>query len=160
MLAGDFYKKLKKLNRHFVIICNENPKFPAGLYYQTDWEQVHICGVDRNYLPEYTQWSGRFIEKGGWRRVLKLLLGKGLVDRRSVYKVFGVDMSYGHRPASHRWEDPIEKALKEARAIAKEKAQRKSKTELADTQNGRPVHYFELDDLLQIHKMREQAKGK
>ena len=159
MLSGDFERRIKQLNKRFSIVCNENPKFPAALYYVMDQDRVHICGVDMSYLPEFTVWDGRLVAKGGWRRVLKILVGKGLVDRRSVLKVFGVDMSYGWRPKQPRWEDPIEKALKEARHQAKLRAQKKSAKELEDTKDGREVHYYDVDDLVQIHRMRNKGRN-
>ena len=159
MLAGDFARKLKKLNKHLEIIPNDNPAFPAGLFYVSDNDRIHICGVDKNELPLHPRHEGRFMVKGGYLRPLKILVSKQLVDRHAVYRVFGLDLAYNRRPARHRWVDPIEEALKEARALGKEKAQRKAKDELADVEDGKKVNYMELDDLLQIARMRRKARG-
>ena len=159
MFASDFQRKLKKLNKHLQIKCNENPNFPAGLYYNSGPDLVHICGVDRNEIPEYTVWDKQFILKCGWRRVLNILVKNEIVDRNRVREVFGTDLSYGHRPKRLRWEDPIDRALREARDIGKAKAQSKSRIELPDKQDGKPINYMELDDLLSISRMRKREEN-
>ena len=143
MLAGDFERNLRKLNPNFRIYCGDNPSRPAGLYYKNGGDLVHICGVDRNDIPEYTVWNGPFILLGGWRRVLKILVGKNLVSKYQVAKIFGVHLEYGNRPKQPRWTDPIKEALKEAYRQGSKKAE----------------GYIELDDMLQIHRMKERGNS-
>lgn len=57
-----------------------------------------ICGIDKNFVDEFPQWDERgAIRHSGWRRVLRILIGQKLIDRRKAQKVFGVDLSYASR---------------------------------------------------------------
>ena len=89
MLSGDFERKLKKLNPRLKIFCGDDRYKPAGLYYVVGNEYVQICGVDKNYIPEYTIWDDKgHIIKAGWRRAISQLLQRHLVNREKVMKVF------------------------------------------------------------------------
>ena len=138
MLSGTFAGKLRQLDPHFRVYCHSNPNLPAGLYYEDGKDLVHICGVDRSEVPEFTIWNGPFILKSGWRRTLKILVGKQLVTKYKVAKVFGVHLEYGDRPKQPRWVNPIQEALKEAYKQGAKKS----------------PGYIELDDLLQIHRQK------
>jgi hypothetical protein len=90
MLASTFQKNLKKLNKNLKIWCGDDRTKPAGIYHTVDGEYEEICGIEKNFVPEYSEYSaqGKML-KGGWRRVLKILLAKKLIDRRESYKYFG-----------------------------------------------------------------------
>ena len=91
MLSGTFYRKLKNLNPKLRIYCTDRKDTPAGLYIiDTSGEYVELCGVDKNYINEWPTYDryGKML-KGGWRRVLVLLVSKRLIDRRKSYRHFG-----------------------------------------------------------------------
>lgn len=88
MLTGEFYRKIKVLNSKLRICCFESNDNLAGLYY-IDREGIQdICGVDKGYVPEYTEWdSAGHIVISGWRRVYLILLQLGLTTPQKVQKV-------------------------------------------------------------------------
>lgn len=90
MLASDFQKKIKRLNPRLRIYCGDNPDRPAGLYIVRNGEYEELCGVDKNYINEWPTYDkyGKMI-RGGWHRVLQLLIGKKLISREYSYKLFG-----------------------------------------------------------------------
>jgi hypothetical protein len=90
MLASTFQKNLKKLNPSLKIYCGDNKHLPAGIYHIVAGEYEEICGVEKNEVPEYSEYNsfGKMI-KGGWRRVLQILIAKKLIDRRRSYAYFG-----------------------------------------------------------------------
>lgn len=53
-------------------------------------EYTEICGIEKNDVPEFSEYNkyGKML-KGGWRRALKLLLSLKLIDRHRSYKYFG-----------------------------------------------------------------------
>ncbi|MGD9724883.1 MAG: hypothetical protein AB7V39_00545 [Nitrospiraceae bacterium] len=89
MFAGDFARKLRKLNPELRIWCGDDATKPAGLYYVRRGEYRDICGVDKNYVPEYkvVRWNGSVV-KQGWRDVLMVLIARKLVDRRKAERLF------------------------------------------------------------------------
>lgn len=93
MLSGDFLRKLKKLNKNLTVLCGDDDTKPAGLYLMFYGEPIHICGVDRNFVPEFpmTDEKGHII-RGGWRRVLNILVAKRLIDKRQAEKVFRTEI--------------------------------------------------------------------
>lgn len=96
MLAGQFEQKLRKLNSRIRICCLDNNSRAAGVYQiRTDGEYEEICGTDKHYLPEHTVFNkDTSIRLGGWRRVLRILIQKGLIDRRKAEKLFGTSLMY------------------------------------------------------------------
>lgn len=97
MFAGDFYQKLKKLNKNLVIF-GKDERYAAGLYLYVYGEFIHICGVDWNELPERTVTDEKgHIILGGWRRVLKILIQKQLVNLYKAEKVFQTNLRHGLR---------------------------------------------------------------
>lgn len=91
MLACDFQKKLRSLNPKLRIFCGDREDTPAGLYIiDSTGEYTELCGVDKNYIHEWPSYNryGKML-KGGWRRVLVLLVSKRLIDRRKSYRHFG-----------------------------------------------------------------------
>lgn len=96
MLAGDFQKKLRKLNPRLRIYAgNSDPSWPAGIYHVVRGEYTEICGIDKNIVPEHSvrAENGAHI-RGGWRRALKILIKQGFIDRLSAQKVFRTDLNY------------------------------------------------------------------
>ena len=95
MLAGDFERKLRKLNKKLRIFCGDWDTRPAGIFHVVRGEYTEICGIDKNYVPEYSIMAphGAHI-KGGWRRALRILIRKGLIDRRQAERVFNTHLHY------------------------------------------------------------------
>lgn len=96
MLAGEFERKLYKLNRSLKVFCRDNPRTPAGVFLLlSNGEYEDICGVDKNYVPEHSEFyaDGQH-KKGGWRRVLRLLINRRLIDRWQAQKVFNTHLEY------------------------------------------------------------------
>jgi len=99
MLSGDFERKLRRLNNKLRIFCGDNDKYAAGIFIVSpSGEYTEICGIDKNYIPEFAQYSddGR-IQKGGWRRALKILIEKGLIHKNQAQKEFNAYL-YGRAP--------------------------------------------------------------
>lgn len=152
MLAGDFQAAIKKLNKNLHIFCGDDDSKPAGLWYRTkDGQYEEICGVDKNYIDEHMRYnpiSGR-ISHGGWRRVLKLLIEKGLADKRKAEKVFRTTLDCFE---TFKYEkDPITRELEEAKRLGELESIRKA---------DKPVeNYYRYQDLIEIHRHRNQLKG-
>lgn len=97
VLSGDFERKLRRLNKKLHIFCGENENRPAGVWlYKSNGEYEEICGVDKNYVPEHVEYNENgTIRKGGWRRVLRLLVQRRVIDRKHAERVFGAHLPYG-----------------------------------------------------------------
>lgn len=96
MLAGDFARKIKKLNRNLKIACGNDSSRPASLFYvDRQGHEESICGIDKNIIPEWPVMNpnGSY-HKSGWRRTLRVLIGRGLVDRYEAEKLFRTDLNY------------------------------------------------------------------
>lgn len=116
MLASDFQSKLRKLNKNIRIYCGDNDSRLAGVFHVVDGEYIDIIGVDKNYLPEWPKVDeqGRIV-KSGWRRVMRVLIEKKLVDRRRAEAVFGTQIIGVRRPPIVvNYQDPIEKQIQAA----------------------------------------------
>lgn len=114
MLLGDFGRKLKKLNKNLWIIAKDTGK-PAGINLRFEGEWVNICSIDKNDIPmlPIRDKAGHYV-KGGWRRAIKNLIDRRLIDRRQAERVFrcGFDVpNPGWRPEA----DPVMKTLQEIR---------------------------------------------
>lgn len=102
MLSGEFARKLRKLNHNLRVFCGDNPWTPAGIFLLNansamGQEQGYedICGIDKNYVPEHSEWNANgTLRKGGWRRALKLLIQRRLIDRRYAEKLFSTHLGY------------------------------------------------------------------
>jgi hypothetical protein len=91
MLSGEFERKLRNLNKRIRIYCGNNDLYAAGIYVVSPaGEYTEICAADKNYVPEFIMYdsTGR-IQKSGWRRILKILISKGLVKKQEAQKEFG-----------------------------------------------------------------------
>lgn len=99
MLAGEFARKLRELNPELKVFCGDNDSRPAGLYQIVAGEYDQICSVDKQWVGEHAEVTdGGFIKRSGWRRVLRLLIHLGLVDRRHAERVFNTHLPYAVRP--------------------------------------------------------------
>lgn len=152
MEPGVFLRKLQSLNRELRIFCGDEDNRPAGLWLHHNGDYIEICGVDKNAVPEHCEYhpvTGR-IRKSGWRRVLKILLEKGLVNKREAQKTFNTRLDYFTPMKLER--GIILRELDEAKQIGERES-----IKIA----GKPVpNYYRWQDLVEIHRHREQLKGK
>jgi hypothetical protein len=114
MLSGDFAKKLKRLNPRLRVCSLEGSQYAAGLHYIDPYDGfISICGVDKNYVPERTEVDEiGHILKSGWRRVVNILLARGLTTQERVKKVFGQSFFECHIPSvTFCNADPIQKKI-------------------------------------------------
>ena len=103
MLAGDFFRKLKKLNKKLKVYCGNDDSKPAGLFMIHNREYTNICSIDKNFVPKYTIVDKKnHILKGGWQRTLKILIAKKLVNKKKVKQLFGSIDNY--RPPTYATE--------------------------------------------------------
>ena len=95
ILAGDFERKLRKLNPELHIFCGDWDTRPAGIFHILRGEYTEICGIDKHYIPERSIMAphGAHI-KGGWRRALRILIGKGLIYRPKAERLFKTKLPY------------------------------------------------------------------
>lgn len=86
MFAGDFLRKLKKLNSRLTVLYG--PRF-SGIYYKTSKGLEHVCAIDNNYVPEYpeTDEKGHRL-KSGWRYAVRALLTEKYITRHDIMRVF------------------------------------------------------------------------
>lgn len=98
MLSGEFERKLRRLNPRLHIWCGDNNHLPAGLWIMRNGEWETVCGVDKQWVGEHTQFSPEgFIIRSGWRRVLRILIQQKLIDRRHAERVFNTHLPYNPR---------------------------------------------------------------
>jgi len=99
MLSGEFERGLRKLNRNLRVFCRDNPRTPAGIFLLlSNGTYEDICGVDKNYVPEHSEFNTDGTHrKGGWRRVLRLLINRRIVDRWKAQRVFKTHLEYAPR---------------------------------------------------------------
>jgi len=89
MLSCDFATKICQLNRKLRIACGNNSSRPAGLYIIINGEEVNICGIDKNFIPEYIIYDKiGHIVKSGWRRPIQILIGLKLVNKNKAESLF------------------------------------------------------------------------
>lgn len=115
MLAGEFERKLRKLNRNLRVYCSNDDSKAAGLFYNAYGEYIEICGVDKNYVGEQIIWDNMgHIVRSGWRRVLNILISRKLVDKHQAEKVFDTSFSIRQLNSQQQLEDPILKMIRQA----------------------------------------------
>jgi len=150
MLYCTFYQKLRKLNPRLRIIGDDAaPARPWGLYEVGKWGEklTHVCGISHagGSVYELTErrWDG-YILRQGWRRVLTLLIKAGMIDKKKAASEFGTSFEGNRGRGFTVQKDPLTKAMDEARArgLAKTGVEK----------------YVELDDLVDIHRMREKYR--
>lgn len=112
MLSGEFERKLKRLNRNIRVWCGDSNR-AAGVYHIDSQGQYNeICGCDKNYLPEHTEFNEKGgILRGGWRRVVRVLIQMKLVDRRHAEKVFQTHFPYAVRKPTPPAPKPVNSAI-------------------------------------------------
>jgi hypothetical protein len=94
MQTRDFERKLKLLNPKLHIYYGVDDSKSAGVWYDAPgWngsEVEELCGVPKENIPEWSEMSptGKML-KGGWNRVLVLLVSNKIIDRHASYKYFG-----------------------------------------------------------------------
>lgn len=77
------------MNPQLKIWCGNDDTKPAGLYYVKQGEYTEICGVDKGDIPERMIYNPNgTIKKSGWRRTLKILIKRHMIDKRKAEKVF------------------------------------------------------------------------
>lgn len=93
MLSGELERKLRKLNSKLRIFCGDDDSKAAGVYHTIGGEYQLVCGVDKNWVGEYPimKADGQ-LAHSGWRRVLRILLQEGLVDRKRAERVFNTNL--------------------------------------------------------------------
>jgi len=150
MLYCNFYRKLRKLNSRIRIYGDDTaPTRPWGIYVvdQDRMNLKHICGVNPvdGFVYELTErrWDG-YVLRQGWRRVLKMLIKARLVDKKKAEFEFSTSFEGTRGKGFTVGKDPLTRAMEEAR----QRGQQKTGVE----------NYVEVDDLVDIHRMREKFR--
>lgn len=109
MLPGTFYHKLQKLNPYLRILSNG---IRQSLYIVDGCNApLHLCGVDRNDIPEFTIYDKKgHIIKAGWRRTVEILIFNKLVKRNLAEKIFSAVFDKRNSLMIIE-DDPIDKAI-------------------------------------------------
>jgi hypothetical protein len=101
MEPGVFERKLHRLNRRLHVFCGDSATTAAGIWLENPAEPdgyEHLCGIDKNEVPEHSYFNENgSLRKGGWRRVLRYLIQRRLVDRRFAEKLFSTHLEYAPR---------------------------------------------------------------
>src|SRR5258708_10047564 len=117
MQTRDFERKLRKLNPKLHIYYGYDDSKSAGVWYDAPgWsgsEVEEMCGVPKDNVPEWSEMSstGKML-KGGWNRILKLLIAKGIIDRSATYRYFGYWDEHKF-PGFYVETSQVEKAIKD-----------------------------------------------
>lgn len=103
MLAHNFQRKLRQLNKSLRIYCGNNETRPATIEWKRpyqEWEAV--CAIDKNEVPEMPEVVGETGEifKGGWRRAMDILIWKKLVSKNKAEILFSTQFG---KPELYRW---------------------------------------------------------
>jgi hypothetical protein len=155
MLAGEFARRLKKLNPKLEVFFGSNPRLNATLYYKvwdTDrFDYITICAVDKSYVPENTVIDEtNHIVKGGWRRVINILLSRKLVDRSKAERLFDTKFRSFRNLPLNPVNDPITRAIRDAEARGRGRIDA----------NGNEATHLRTDDLVDIARMIRKDKEK
>lgn len=149
MIFDIFESKLRKLHPRLKVFKTHDPaKGPWGLYLISKYGGSidHICGVSfsNGFIYELTErrWDG-YILRQGWRRIVKILINKKIVERTKAEKVFRTSFTGAGRGLDIK-KDPLTLAL----ADAKKRGYDKTGVE----------NYVDLDDLVDIHRWREKLR--
>jgi uncharacterized membrane-anchored protein len=154
MLSGEFERKLRQLNRRLRVFCGDGPSRPAGVFYVLGGEYMDVCGVDKGFVPEHSErWADGRIRKGGWRRVLKILIQRRLADRWRAERLFRTHLAYSPFDKVKMFSDPLAKRLQQMRERSAEKILSKTGKVATDV-----IDVQELMDYRE-EKKRLKAKG-
>jgi len=150
MLYGTFKQKLKKLNPRLRVFENcPASERPWGIYLVKNqgMELEHICGINpvAGMVYELTErrWDG-YILRQGWRRVLKTLIARKVIDKKKAEYEFSTSFEGNRGRGFTVQQDPLTKALAEAKQRGLEKT---------GVEN-----YVAVDDLVDIHRWREKLR--
>lgn len=114
MLVGSFQRKVRQLNHQLHFIAASDQSKPIALYRITDNNIEHICGTDRNDVPELSIYDSKgHIIKAGWRRTLMILLKKKLISKNKAEVLFSTVLD-GRKRGYVIEESPIDRALRQA----------------------------------------------
>lgn len=153
MMASDFQRKLRKLNRKLKIFCGDDDTKPAGIYFVENGEYMDVCGIDKNWVPEHQErYADGRIKKGGWRRALRILIKRRLIDRHYAERVFGTHLNYSPNDSVKHFEDPIQKRRREAKKRSVEKLF--NKTGIYNP------NYLDEQELISIIDLKRELKAK
>ena len=102
MILGTLERKLKTLNSRIRVYSTASIPI-SGVYIASPnlCELEHIGGVDRDNPQEHVSYNtDGSIRRGGWRRILKVLVERGLVDRYKAERLFQTHLEYkrSHKP--------------------------------------------------------------
>lgn len=112
-MPGEFERRLLKLSKGKIrIFCGDDNTKPAGVFYVERGEYTDLCAVDKNNVPERTErWADGRIRKGGWRRVLRILIQRKLVDRKAAERLFNTHLEYSTFDRVKMFNDPLAQKL-------------------------------------------------
>lgn len=114
MLVGSFQRKIKQLNSQLHFIASSDQTKPIALYKITDNSIEHICGTDRNDVPEFSFYDKKgHIVKSGWRRTLTILIKKHLINKKKAEYLFSAVLD-GRKRGYIIEESAIDRALRQA----------------------------------------------
>lgn len=150
MIYGIFKQKLHKLNPRLRIFENcPATERPWGIYLvkKQGMELEHICGINpiAGMVYELTErrWDG-YILRQGWRRILKVLISKKLIDSKKAAHEFSTSFEGNRGRGLVIQKDPLTLAMESAR----ERGYSRTGVE----------NYVEVDDLVDIHRWREKLR--
>jgi len=152
MLASDFYSKIRRLNSRLRISAGDDNSRPAALWMYKDGEVMDICGVDKNYINEFPTYDqyGKMI-KGGWNRILVMLVGMKLIDKRQSYKLFG-NWSLHREPPYQVDLKPVDRAISQLQAVKYKMIESPLDGQMIE------VPVYNNDDIYDIGKMVKQGE--
>lgn len=153
MLSGEFQRKLKQLNRALHIYCSDDDARPAGVVVNDGLHEPEtICGVSKNWVPEFSTFlPNGAIKTGGWRRVVDILIARGLTSRKRVEQVFGFHYDSRNKPPKQQVElEPWYKQWLEAKEAGKKESIRKT--------GKLDEHYMRWQDIVDIHRMKKKGE--
>lgn len=141
MTLGKFDRKVRELsNNRIKVFYGYNDDKPASLYMIYADEEITICGIDKNEVPERTIYDEQgHIVKGGWRRAIKILIGAKLVDKFKAQRIFKTSFDYKEINAMYAITNSISRALQEA-------------------ENRKINGKYRVDDIMDISKMIRKEK--
>lgn len=131
MNLGDFKRKIQRLNPKLRIIARDTGK-PAGINLLVEGEYVNICSIDKGEIPKESirDSAGHYI-KGGWRRAIKILIDKRLIDRRKAEQIFGCGM-LAPNPQWSAEKDAVWQEIKELKEKRRRQNKGFSRTDILD----------------------------
>lgn len=94
MYTKEFERKLKLLNPRLHIWYGNDDSKHANVWYDEPTyqgsEYYSLAGIPKHEVPEWSELNkqGRMV-KGGWNRILKMLVSKGIISSHASYRYFG-----------------------------------------------------------------------